>query len=186
MRRLLVTMVLFTTAAGVNTASVAFQQRTAYLTRRFGPYGWCIHLVTVISLWVCFLALLPGLGRRVRWPLPSLVRPWGVPLLVVAALGWLIAFLQLGGTRTGNGNFFGHGSTEPVCGGIFALLRNPMYDSYVLALVGAALHSGNAVYLLLAGQAAVLFHIEADIENRPFASHRRARSPAWRRMTTTW
>ncbi|MGI8552941.1 MAG: PEMT/PEM2 family methyltransferase [Dehalococcoidia bacterium] len=168
MRRLFLTIAAFALAAGVNTASVAFQQRSAYLTRKFGRHGWAVHLAVVTPLWVSFLALLPGLGRRVRWPLPARLRPFGTPLFLTAAMLWLLAFRKLGATRTGNGNLFGHGSQEPVSGGIFRLTRNPMYDSYVLAFIAAALRSLNGMYLVLAGAAYVLCHrIEARVENQP-------------------
>jgi protein-S-isoprenylcysteine O-methyltransferase Ste14 len=168
MRRLLITMGAFALAAGVNTASVAVQQRFSLLTRRFGRRGWYVHLAIVIPPWTGFLILLPGLGRCVRWPLPRHLRLLGAPLLVIAAILWLLAFGQLGPTRTGNGNVFGRGSQEPVRGGIFRVLRNPMYDSYVLAFIGAAFRSLNGVYLLLAGEAYILCHqLEARVENRP-------------------
>ena len=163
-------MAAFALAAGVNTASVALQQRAACLTRWFGPRGWYVHLGVVLPFWAWFLALLPGLGRRVCWPVPGRLRSLGAPTVAIAGLLWLLAFKELGAARTGNANLFGHGSPEPVRGGVFRLLANPMYDSYALALLGVALQGGNGVYLLLAGESIVLLNgLEAAVENRPFA-----------------
>lgn len=167
MRRLLVAMSAFAGAASLNTASVALQQRSAFLTRRFGRRGWYIHLALVLPAWLGFLLSLHGLDPRTRWSLPAGVRPLGTPVLTMASVLWLTAYAQLGGTRSGNGNLFGHGSQALVTGGIFRFRQNPMYDSYVLALIGQALRRRNATYLLLAGEAAVLFYgIEARVENR--------------------
>ncbi len=167
MQRLLVTLLAFAAATGVNTASVALQQRRACFTRWFGRRGWYAHLALVLPAWGTFLALLLGLGRAVRWPLPQRARPVGTAALAVAALLWLLTFHQLGAARTANGDIFGHDSRPPVRGGPFRFRRNPMYDSYALALVGLALHRANAVYLPLAGASLLLLNqIEARVENR--------------------
>ena len=95
------------------------------------------------------------------------MRPLGRPLLVTAGLLWLAAFRELGGATVANGNFFGKGRQTPAAGGIFRLLKNPMYDSYALALIGLGLRRANAVYLLLAGESLLLLNqIEARVENR--------------------
>lgn len=174
MRRFLLTGLVFAVAAFTNTLSVVLQQRGTYFTRWFGQRGWYVHLALVLPLWVLLLALIPGAGRRLHWPLPAALRPFGLPLLLGAAFLWLALYRQLGDTRTANGNLFGHGSQERVTGGVFRFRANPMYDSYVLALVGLALRRRNAVYLLLAGEAAVLCHgIEAHAENRFLPGERR-------------
>lgn len=165
MRRLLGTMTAFALAALVNTASVFAQHRAAYLTRWFGRRGWYAHLAIVLPPWAVFLALLPGAGRDARWPLPRWQRPLGTALLGTAAVLWVLTYRQLGGVRVANGAIFGRGSQERVVGGVFRIRRNPMYDSYVLALLGMAFYRGNAAYLLLAGEAALLCHgLEARVE----------------------
>ena len=167
MKRLLATAFALAAAAGINTASGALQQRAAVLTRRFRRRGWYVHLALVVPPWAAFLLLLRGLGRQVCWPLPPCVRPFGAPVLAAAGALWVAAFAQLGGATTGNGDLFGHGKRTRVTGGIFRVRRNPMYDSYVLALVGLALRRANAAYLLLAGEAIVLLHgVEARVEGR--------------------
>ena len=167
MRRLLLTLLAFAAAAGLNTASVALQQQTACFTRWFGRRGWYLHLALVLPAWGAFLALLPGLGRAIHWPLPRWWRPVGDAVLAVAALLWLLTVRELGAARTANGDIFGHDSRPPTRGGPFRCRRNPMYDSYALALVGLALHRANAVYLPLAGASLLLLNqIEARVENR--------------------
>jgi len=155
------------TAAGINTASVALEQKGALLTRRFGSKAWCVHLAAITPAWAWFLLLLRGLGKRTVCPLPKKLRPFGVPLLMLATVTWLSAFLQLGLVRTLNGGVFGRGDSSPIRGGLFRWLRNPMYHSYTIALAGAGLRKGNALYLLLAAESFVLFNlIEAPVENR--------------------
>ncbi len=165
--RLLTTAAAFVAATAMNTLSVAEEQRRHSLSRRYGRAAWYVHLALVTPPWVVFLASLWGLGDRVRWPLPRSLRLLGPPL-VAAAIGiWSQAFRQLGPARTGNGDVFGHASPEPVHAGIFALLENPMYDSYALAFVGTALWKANGIYLLLAAESFVLLNlIEARVENR--------------------
>ena len=107
MRRLLITLLAFVAAVGVNTASVALQQRTACFTRWLGCRGWYLHLALVLPAWSVFLGRLPGLGRAVRWPLPEHVRPAGSAALTAAALVWLLAVREVGAARTANANIFG-------------------------------------------------------------------------------
>lgn len=166
-------MLVFALAAGVNTASVALQQRHHILTHIFGPRAWYAHLALIIPPWLWFLAALGGLNRRIHWPLPDTIRMLGSPVRAVAAALWLLAFWQLGPVRTVNGSFFNRGPAEPVRGGIYRWLQNPMYDSYVLAFVGTGLHHANAVYLLLAAESYLLLNrFEAQVENRPFVARR--------------
>lgn len=167
MRRVLLTSVVFAAATALNTGSVALQQRHAVLTRRFGERGWYVHLALVLPAWGVFLSHLRGLNARVRWPLPPLVRPLGLPVLGTAVALWLLAYRQLGGARTANGNIFGHGPTSRLEGGLFRFVDNPMYLSYVLAFVGLALRRTNAVYLVLAVESYLLcYQVEARAENR--------------------
>lgn len=169
MRHLILTIVIFAVAAGINTGSVVLQRRNGFLTRRFGARGWYLHLALITPGWVVFLILLARIGNHVRWPLPSALRPVGVVLLLMSSGTWLWAFAQLGPERVANGYFFGRGPREPVEGGLFRQLRNPMYDSYLVALVGLALFRAKAVYLVLALESYLLLNLmEARVENRPF------------------
>jgi protein-S-isoprenylcysteine O-methyltransferase Ste14 len=166
MRRLLLSLALFTTATLVNTGSVALQQRTAWLTRRFRRRGWYAHLALIAPAWLAFLVSLPILHERVRWPLPRALRPAGNICLVVAAAVWMPAFAALGPVRAANGDQFGRARRLRIRHGIFRSLANPMYDGYALAFIGTALRSGNAVFLPLAGTSYLLLNqIEARVEN---------------------
>jgi len=178
MRRLLLTMLAFAVATGVNTASVEIQQRRQWLTRCFKDWGWYVHLALIAPGYLWFFSLLRGLGSQARWPLPRTLRRLGMPLgLLAAALG-LGALGQLGPAGALDGYFFGRSKPNRVSGGVFRWLRNPMYDSYVLAFVAAACRKQNAVHLLLAAESFVLLNlIEASVENRPFQETRREGAP---------
>lgn len=171
MSDLFLTMVAFALAAGINTASVALQLRTGFLTRRYASNAWYVHLAIVTPGWLLFLYLVSILGRHRGWPLPEQLRPAGLLIVAVSGALWLWTFAQLGAERTANANIFGRGPKQPVDSGLFRYLENPMYDSYILAFVGLALWKANAQYLLLALESYVLLNlVEARIENRAIAT----------------
>jgi len=170
MTYLLLTVGLFALAAGVNTGSVALQQRTGWMTKRFGGGAWWVHLAVVTPGWALFLFFETQLGRHLVWPLPAVLAPLGWGLLVVAAVLFAISFLQLGIRRTFNGKFFEAGSPSAVRGLLYRWLRNPMYDSFWISFVGLALSQANAAYLVLAVASYLLLNrLEAGVENRPFS-----------------
>ena len=172
MRHILLVMTLFAVAVAINTGSVALQQRTQYLSRRFGTRAWHVHLGLVTAAWAAFLLTLIDHGVHVRWTLPHALRPAGLAVLAVSAALWLWAFAQLGVKRLANGNFFGRGPSAAVRGGPFRWLRNPMYDSYALAFVGMGLVTNNAAFFVLAAESYLLLNvIEARVENRPFPAN---------------
>lgn len=170
-------MGVFAAAAAINTASVALQRRTGLLTRRLGRGGWYVHLGLVLPAWAVFLALLPGLNRAVRWPLPRSGRRTGGALIAGSAALWLLAYRQLGAARIANGDIFGYADPVEIDAGPFRIARNPVYISYALALTGWGLRRGNGVYLLLAAESYVLLNqIEARVENAALAARTRGRS----------
>ena len=172
-RGLLTAAALFAIAAGVNTGSVALQQRGQHLTRRFGRAAWPVHLALITPPWALFLLSVAKLNRRARWPLPAMMRSLGVPVLAAAGLLWTAAFKKLGRARMANGYFFGAADSERVSEGVFRWLENPVYDSYALALVGKALLRADARYLVLAAESLLLLNgLEASVENRPFKRSR--------------
>ena len=164
---LALTSTAFAAAAGINTASVAIEQRHGLLTRCFGSRAWYAHLAVISPGWTWFFLMLRRLGTRTVWPLPGELRALGSALLLLGAAGWLSAFIQLGPVRTLNGSNFGRVDADPITGGAFHWSRSPMYDSYVIALIGRALRDGNGAFLLLAAQSFVLLNlIEAPVEGR--------------------
>lgn len=173
MTYLLLTIAIFAFAAGVNTGSVAFQQRTRWLTRRFGRGAWWVHMALVSPGWALFLNLEVQLGRHLVWPLPAVLWPLGLGLLVLAAVLFAASSSQLGLRRTCNGYFFDSEPPQPVSGAVYRWLENPMYDSFWIAFVGLALIEANAAYLALAVASYLLLNrCEAKIENGPFAAAR--------------
>jgi Phospholipid methyltransferase len=180
LRGLLTTGALFAIAAGVNTGSVALQRRGQHLTRCFGKAAWHMHLALIIPPWALFLFRLAKLDRGSRWRLPAQTRPLGAPVLAAAGLLWAAAFSRLGPARMANGYFFGATDSRPVRDGVFRWLENPVYDSYALALVGQALVTADARYLVLAAESVLLLNgLEAGVENAPFR-HKRSMLPSLR------
>jgi len=166
---LIMTMAVFALATAINTASVVIEQKGALLTRFVGSRAWYLHLAVITPAWVWFLALARRLGEHADWPLPPVVRPFGVSVLVVGVIIFILAFRELGFAGMANGYFFGRTSKTPVRSGVYRLLKNPMYDSYAVILIGVGLYAANAAYLLLAGESMVLLNLlEARVENRPF------------------
>jgi protein-S-isoprenylcysteine O-methyltransferase Ste14 len=166
---MLLVMMLFAVAVGVNAGSVALQQRTQLFTRRFGARAWHVHLGLVTAAWAAFVLTLIDHGVHVRWTLPHALHPAGVAVLAVSAALWLWAFAHLGPQRLANGYFFGRGPSAAVRSGPFRWLRNPMYDSYALAFVGVGLVTNNAAFFVLAAESYLLLNIiEARVENGPF------------------
>ena len=165
---LLITFV-FAIAAGVNTLSVALQQERHWFTRHFGEQAWYVHLVITTPIWGLFLVLQGRLGSQVHWSLAPELELAGMALAAVGVALLLATLWQLGLTRTFNGYFFGRGRKEPVSGGVFRWLRNPMYDSFWILFVAEAFWLGHAIYLVLAAESFILLNqIEARVENRPF------------------
>lgn len=77
----------------------------------------------------------------------------------------------MGPRRTANGDFFTRTPAEPVHGGVYRLLRDPMYDAYALGLVAAALITGRCSYLALAAESLVVLNlVEARVERLALAS----------------
>ena len=164
---MLVTVVSFALAAGVNTGSVAFQQRTSWFTRRFGSRGWYVHLAVIAPGWLLFLVLQAQLGRHNAWPLPHWLWPAGAAVVLVGLALVVDASARLGLAGTLNGYFFGRGPQAPVRTGTFRWLANPMYDGFFLLFVGTALLLGNAAYLVLAAESVLLLSLlESSVENR--------------------
>ena len=162
-----VTLVSFALAAGVNTGSVALQQRTSWFTRRFGSRGWYVHLAIIAPGWLLFLTLQAQLGRETHWPLPLWLRPAGAAVVLAGLALVADASARLGLAGTLNGYFFGRGPKAPVRSGTFRWLANPMYDGFFLLFVGTALLLHNAVYLALAAESVLLLNLlEGSIENR--------------------
>ncbi|HEX6511146.1 MAG TPA: methyltransferase [Chloroflexota bacterium] len=160
-------MAMFALAAGVNTGSVLAEQRWGLLSRAFGGRAWKAHLAAITPLWALAVMRLWRLEPSGRWPLPAWLRwlGWGITLAALVVWGQSVAAMGL--VRFANGACFGWATGERIRDGGFRRLRNPIYDSYALALVGSGLRKGDARYLLLALESFVLLNlIEAPIEDR--------------------
>lgn len=146
MRYLLLTCAMFALAIGINSGSVFAQRRFAFYNR-WNNYGWLVHILTILPFWVIFIYLLINLNSY------YLLQFRAVPIVgyifsALATLLFSLAIREIGWQSLLNGNWFGRGRIARV--GIFRFLKDPMYDSYLLGFIGAALVGGNAAYFIIA------------------------------------
>lgn len=126
--------------------------------------GWALVAVQV-ALFVA-LAVTSAQGRT-DWPSPPLVRG----LAAVCTLGGLvvvaIASLQLGRALTATPVPNGRGALRT--GGLYGVVRHPIYSGVLLVVVGLAVRSASWISALLAAITIVFFHAKARWEEARLA-----------------
>ncbi|MGH7903110.1 MAG: methyltransferase [Candidatus Dormibacteraceae bacterium] len=153
-------------AAGLNTASVGAQLRWRALERMAGGHAWQVHLALITPPWLLFLATLPGVRAEAALRFRPR-RALGTAFVLAAGGLWLASVRQIGGPRVLNGDAFGAVPVQAVASGPYRRLRHPIYDSYALALAGAALVTGGAGYLALSLESLIVLNlVEAAVEER--------------------
>lgn len=158
---LLLTCAVFALAISVNSGSVFAQKRFQFYDR-WRNNGLLVHGLVILPLWAAFIYLLATLNSHYRLRMPA-VPLVGYAFFVLAIVFFGLAIRAIGWQSLVNGNWFGHGKISRA--GIFSILQNPIYDSYLLAFIGAALSTGNAAYLVIALESYVgLNIIEARVE----------------------
>lgn len=169
--RLAITLTAFALAAGINTASVAYEHRSQWLTRRFGDRGWEVHLLVIAPGWTLFLWALARLGKPLGWPLPDTVWVLGPPIALAGVALTIAGFLRLGIVAALNGATFERARRRATRRGVFAWVAHPIYDGFALAFAGTGLWSTNAALLVLAVASYLLLNCcEARVENRAIES----------------
>lgn len=161
MRYLLLTCVMFALAIGINTGSVFAQKRFGFYTR-WHKNGWRLHSVVILPFWTLAIYLLLNVDRHylLRFPAMPVI---GYAFFALATLVFGLAIREIGWSAVLNGNWFGRGKISHAR--IFTVLENPIYDSYILAFIGAALMDGNAAYFVIALQSYIgLNIIESRVE----------------------
>ena len=129
--------------------------------------AWNRHLVTNGILWLVLFADVLALQFILpRQDLPPLTRLLGLIMILggVALVAW--TRILLGRDQAmGNRFYFPH-TTRKVLVGPFPFVRNPMYDGFILILVGLGLSLGIYGDLVLAGVSFLLLNVWlARIEN---------------------
>jgi protein-S-isoprenylcysteine O-methyltransferase Ste14 len=161
MRYLLLTCVMFALAIGINSGSV-FAQKHFKLYDRWRNNGWLLHSLVILPFWTISIYLLLNLNSHylLRFqPAPVI----GYVFFALATLLFGLAIREIGWQSLLNGNWFGRGKISH--GGIFKFLKNPIYDSYLLAFIGAALAGGNTAYFVIALESYIgLNIIERQVE----------------------
>ncbi|WP_407684860.1 methyltransferase [Mycobacterium sp. HUMS_1102779] len=153
----------------MNSASV-FAQKRFRIYNRWQKNGWLVHGLVILPFWIIAIYRVLRLNSHylLRFPAMPVV---GYTFFALATLIFALAIREIGWPSLLNGNWFGRGKISHAR--IFNLLRNPIYDSYVLVFIGAALNSGNAAYFVIALQSYVgLNIIESRIEKIRENGHR--------------
>jgi protein-S-isoprenylcysteine O-methyltransferase Ste14 len=159
-------------AACVNTLSVGAQLRWGTLGRLAGRRAWRLHVALITPGWLLFLCSLPTVRRD---PVLRIRRRRRLGLALIGAAGglWLAAAKQIGGRRVFNADAFGVVAARRTRSGPYRWLRDPIYDSYAVALAGCALFTGNGGYLLLGLESLIVLNIlEAAVEARSLEGSR--------------
>ncbi|MHB8614230.1 MAG: methyltransferase [Candidatus Dormibacteraceae bacterium] len=164
MRSLALSAAALAAAACVNTLSVGAQVRWRTLERLAGRRAWQLHVALITPGWLLFLCSLPAVRRD-----PALQirrrRTVGLTLIGAAAGLWLAAARQIGGARVFNADAFGAVPARRIRAGPYRWLRNPIYDSYAMALAGGAFLTGSGGYLVLTLESLILLNlVEAAVE----------------------
>ena len=172
MRSLTLSAAALAAAACVNTLSVGAQVRRRTFERLAGRRAWQLHVALITPGWLLFLCSLPAVRRD-----PALAirrrRTVGLTMIGAAAGLWLAAVKQIGGARVFNADAFGEVPARRTRSGPYRWLRDPIYDSYAMALAGCALFTGSGGYLVLTLESVIVLNlVEAAVEARSFDGSR--------------
>lgn len=139
------TCAVFIVAIGINSASVYAQKHYGFYDR--WHRGWTWHSIAILPAWILFVYLLVNLNRHyvLRFDAIPVI---GYALFVLAAALFSLGLREIGWQSLTNGNWFGRGRISH--SSIFKILKNPIYDSYFLSFIAAALAWGNAAYFIIA------------------------------------
>ncbi|MDI3313380.1 MAG: methyltransferase [Mycobacterium sp.] len=158
---LLLTCAMFALAIGINSGSV-FAQRHLRFYNRWHNNSWLLHSLAILPFWAFFIYLVMNLNRH------YLLRFQSMPVIGYVFFGLAIllfglAIREIGWQSLFNGNWFDRGRISHTS--VFKFLKNPIYDSYLLAFVGAGLVSGNMAYFVIALESYIgLNIIETKVE----------------------
>ena len=170
MRHLALSATALAAAACVNTLSVGGQLRWRTHERLAGNGAWRLHLALITPGWLLFVGSLPAVRRDPCLRIRSR-RTLGLTVIGAAAVLWLAAARELGGARVLNADAFGQVAPRRVVSGPYRWRRNPIYDSYALALLGCGLFTGRGGYLLLSLESLIVLNlIEAGVEARSLSA----------------
>ncbi|MBI2588910.1 hypothetical protein HYW35_01740 [Candidatus Saccharibacteria bacterium] len=140
----ILTCLVFALAVAINSVSVYAQRRYKYYNR--WQNGWLIHSAVIVPAWIAFIYLFVSLNGHygINFYLLPIV---GYVLLLMAFGVFMMALHEIGVQSLTNGNLFGRGKISHK--GIYKILKDPIYDSYLLWFIGMSFVYGNAAYLIL-------------------------------------
>lgn len=123
-------------------------------------------MALITPAWLLFACSLPAVRRDPRLGIRHR-RTLGLTVVGAGAVLSLAAARQLGGARVLNADALGAVAARRVVSGPYRWRRNPIYDSYAIALAGCALFTGSGGYLLLSLESMIVLNvIEATVEAR--------------------
>ena len=144
----------------VNSISV-YAQKHHGLYHGFGRRAWSAHKIVLSIVWGTWLVSLIGLQYS-EFRLDSSYNLLGIGLLLYAGFVLHSALSQIGVQALSNGNFFGRELRK--LGGIYNYMNDPIYHSYVVALLGLGLLTGVATFLVCGVVAYFGFMFESAVE----------------------
>jgi len=126
----ILTCLVFALAITINSVSVYLQKRHVFYGR-WGK-GWLAHSLLITPAWATFIFLVSQL--HIHYLIPSAhIALAGYFLLAMGLVIFMAAIYEIGPQALVNGNLFGKGRLSH--NGIYRFLKNPIYDSYIMAFV---------------------------------------------------
>jgi protein-S-isoprenylcysteine O-methyltransferase Ste14 len=123
--------------------------------------GWVLVVIQVV-LFVA-LAVTSGQGRS-DWPTPPIVRGLAALCTLIGLVVVAVASLQLGRALTATPLPNGRGALRT--GGLFGVVRHPLYSGVMLVVIGLAARSASWISAVLAVLTVAFFHGKARWEEQ--------------------
>lgn len=148
-------------AIGVNSLLV-YLQKTRHIYKPL-KHGWRVHKIVISFFWGLFIASCFRIPMS-DWRFEESYELFGGFCIILAGIVFTLAIREIGVQALTNGNFFGKPKRK--LGGIYRILPETIYISYVIGLLGLGLITAQIGFFVLAILAAIgLIGIESRIEN---------------------
>ncbi len=120
---------------------------------------WTRHCVVNGALWLLTLAAVMWMVlASVSTTWPTWVTGVGAVLAVIGSVASLAQFVMFGSEQAMGIHFFFPTKTQQQRTGVYHYLKNPMYDAFVLAVVGFGLFRGSVTLLAFSVIMVIVLH----------------------------